>query len=102
MKNGKGGGGEREDDNKGKQQIFKIYTACAARESKAWIGLDDKDQEGKFVLPSTGQEPQYHHWDHREPNNWLYNEDCVVMDPRTGFWFDESCTFQQHAFVCEQ
>ena len=65
-----------------------------------WLGLDDTRQEGRFVLPSSGQEPALTHWAPGQPDNFFFHEDCVIMDRNSGDWNDCPCT-SSHPFLCE-
>ena len=71
---------------------------CAAR---SWMGLEDKTQEGRFVLPSTGREPDYHYWELGQPDDAYHLQDCVTLEPYTGSRVDTFCN-EQHAFICER
>ena len=69
----------------------------------SWIGINDIDQEGKFVRSSDGLQVSYTNWGWGEPNNvnqWdgAYGEDAVAIHP-TGEWNDASI-YNEHKFVC--
>ena len=71
---------------------------CVA-EHRAWIGLDDSAQEGRFVLPSTGREPGYHNWEPQQPDDAYQRQDCVTMQS-TGQWMDTFCD-EEWSYTCE-
>ena len=67
-----------------------------------WIGINDIDEEGKFVTVD-GLDVSYTNWKNtdgiNEPNN-LNNEDGVISNFRGhGFWNDVK-TYWKYKFVC--
>ncbi len=70
-----------------------------------WIGLTDKETEGKFVWTSNGQEARYTYWNRGEPNGDEYgiDEDCVHLETywndRT--WNDRSCDTSGLYAICQ-
>ena len=66
-----------------------------------WIGINDKDQENKFIYESNGQEASFLRWYHPdEPNNLGSGEDCVTTWTVDG-WNDKKCDALL-SFVCEK
>jgi hypothetical protein len=57
-----------------------------------WIGLNDKANEGTFLWED-GDHLTYSNWAAGEgPHHLLPNlQDCVVISPLLGLWFDEHC-----------
>ncbi len=53
----------------------------------AWIGFNDKDNEGIFTW-SNGDPVTYTNWFTAQPNDYNYNQDYVGLMP-DGFWNDE-------------
>ena len=68
------------------------------RNKRVWIGINDKDQENKFIYESNGQEASFLRWSPNEPNN-LFDEDCVMTWTVDG-WNDKGCDTLL-SFVCE-
>ena len=67
-----------------------------------WIGINDKDQENKFIYESNGQEASFLKWSPNEPNNAGIGEDCVMTWPYKGDgWNDGGCD-SLLSFVCEK
>ena len=67
-----------------------------------WIGLNDRDQEGRFVWID-GSEPGFTGWDDGEPNDGGDGEDCAAIlreDGRVGRWDDRSCG-RRYDYTCE-
>jgi hypothetical protein len=63
----------------------------------SWIGLHDRDDEGRFVWVD-GTEPTFTSWADGEPNDsWV--EDCTLLRPSKE-WNDSNCN-DGHTFVCE-
>ena len=66
-----------------------------------WTGLNDLQEEGKFVR-SDGSAPKFLNWLDGEPNDVNGGEDCTeVRLHQGGVWNDLSC-YQRRAFVCEK
>ncbi|MCS6798371.1 MAG: MopE-related protein [Myxococcota bacterium] len=63
-----------------------------------WIGLNDLVREGEFVW-SSGVRGTYRNWAMGQPNDWMMDEDCVVIAD-SGQWRDLDCDWS-HPFVCE-
>ena len=77
---------------------------------KAWVGITDREFEGKFKYVSSGKDVFFENWAEGEPNNHLnhqYGQDCVnfwpswMEDEKQGQWDDESCNAKLH-FICEK
>ena len=68
--------------------------------SNAWIGLNDRGQEGRFTWVQ-GDESEFRNWAEGEPNNAGFRggEDCTELYP-SGLWNDENCG-DRLAYVCE-
>ncbi len=70
----------------------------AAGGGPAWIGLDDRAQEGTFVW-SSGAAPTWTGWAPGQPDD-ADGEDCVALDPgAAGAWSDWDCDGNK-GFVC--
>ena len=70
-----------------------------------WIGVDDKEREGRFQYSSNKQEINFSNWGSGQPNNLNSNEDCVVMITSfdsfySGKWADYHCS-SENKFICE-
>ncbi len=91
--------------------------AFVTRGERLWIGVSDRDNEGRFRLvnPSAnttrGAEATYLPWGDGEPNNSekcsvlgvlnCTDEDCVEVR-EDGLWNDEQCGDKtEHGYVCE-
>ncbi|MEE2644723.1 MAG: C-type lectin domain-containing protein [Myxococcota bacterium] len=67
-----------------------------------WIGLNDRDQEGRFIWID-GSEPGFTRWDDGEPNDGGRGEDCTAIlreNGRVGRWDDRSCG-RLYDYTCE-
>jgi hypothetical protein len=65
-----------------------------------WCGLNDLAEEDVWVWVS-GSESSYRSWASGQPNNWLWNQHCVVLySEGDATWNDESCS-GHNRFVCE-
>ena len=62
-----------------------------------WIGLNDRDEEGKWVWVD-GSVFNYTNWGSNQPNNLSY-ENCVSKD-YTGKWHDFGCHWRK-SYICE-
>jgi hypothetical protein len=84
----------------GQQESKALYDAAKkVRDERWWIGLNDVDQEGKFVWRD-GSAVGFAFWAKDQPDNDACNEDCVALkDGGKGKWHDQSCG-QRRAFIC--
>ena len=82
--------------------------------SNAWIGITDRQSEGRFEYLSSGKEPSFSNWAQYQPDDCCEKgEDCVLFwfnwsngnneDDRSwrGKWNDALCDSRLH-YVCEQ
>ena len=74
-----------------------------AGKSRAFIGLTDRIQEGKFKW-ADGTTPRFTNWAPGEPNDHKTagGEDCVVINWKGDKWNDVKCNSNQFSegFVC--
>lgn len=64
------------------------------------IGLHDRDDEGKFKWVD-GTAPGFTSWGSWEPNDFLWSEDCVILN-KDGSWNDINCgDTLREGFICE-
>ena len=56
----------------------------------AWIGLSDIDDEDEFIWVD-GSDVTYTAWFSGEPNNYMSNQDCVIMGSGSIRWDDQDC-----------
>ncbi|MCP4599312.1 MAG: hypothetical protein GY847_02040 [Proteobacteria bacterium] len=63
----------------------------------AWIGLHDRDREGKFAW-TDGSNLDYEHWIPDCPKPWGEEEDCTLNRPWG--WEDVFCE-EDHGFICK-
>ncbi|XP_025099012.1 low affinity immunoglobulin epsilon Fc receptor-like [Pomacea canaliculata] len=67
-----------------------------------WLGINDIQQNGRWVLTSTGRPLPYSNWAPGEPNNYAGKQGCALMY-RNGKWDDNSCLISTaFTFVCER
>ena len=64
-----------------------------------WIGINDKDEENKFIYESNGQEASFTRWSTHEPNGGR-GENCAMTWTEVG-WNDGGCGGTL-PFVCEK
>ena len=57
-------------------------------------GLSDYCTEGEFRWKSDGAETTYENWRVNEPNNYLGNEHCVLIDGENK-WNDIRCLLEE-------
>jgi len=62
-----------------------------------WIGLNDVEEEGKYVW-SDGSDYIYNNWKKGDPNNF-HNEDCIFLEPLMK-WYDYGCQNKEY-FICK-
>ena len=71
---------------------------------KWWIGLTDKQVEGKYVWETsfaTLAETGYSNWDDGQPNNSHGVENCVYYSQYNHFkWTDTDC-YDPAKYICE-
>lgn len=78
-----------------------VVAGIKTRTRAEWhIGLSDRATERTFVWVD-GSKPGYTRWAMFQPDDFWFNEDCVVIR-RDGTWNDVACVGGPHeAFVCE-
>ena len=77
-----------------------------SNKSRFWLGFTDENQEGKFVLLSTGEPMTYSSWADDQPDDsgWFSwsGEDCVELRMDWGEkWNDHGCDENKY-FICER
>ena len=74
--------------------------------SNAWIGITDRQSEGRFEYLSSGKEPSFSNWAQYQPDDdGEKGEDCVLFRlggrrAKRGQWNDALCDSRLH-YVCE-
>ncbi|XP_034741186.1 galactose-specific lectin nattectin-like [Etheostoma cragini] len=70
-------------------------------QNPSWIGGSDAVKEGTWMW-SDGSKFNYKSWNEGQPDNWLGQENCLVMSwLSTGNWNDWVC-YNQASFVCSR
>jgi hypothetical protein len=65
-----------------------------------WAGYSDIDSEDSWVWTS-GSGSSYTNWDSGQPNDWGWNQDCLILNDRQdGRWNDVDCS-DDYWFICE-
>ncbi len=80
-------------------------TFLRGNDSRRWIGLNDRSDEGDYEW-SSGATSGYRAWADGEPNNSFFSEDCVELLPRgdgdnRGRWNDTNCSDDRRS-ICER
>ncbi|KAK3582967.1 hypothetical protein CHS0354_027082 [Potamilus streckersoni] len=79
-------------------------------QQEVWIGLNDRQQEKKFVWLDQNEQVTLTYWRHGDPDNKIlgavYSENCVAMRSNIGSqdhgkWIDYPCAFKL-GFVCQR
>ena len=93
---------ESEDENE-----F-IRTEYLSTSGRYWIGLSDHVNEGHWKWTDGTKLTGYENWGSGQPNNHLYNQDCVAIRKGIlvgvnyeGEWNDEKCTLIL-GYICEK
>ncbi|KAH8281913.1 hypothetical protein KR054_004120 [Drosophila jambulina] len=63
-----------------------------------WLGLNDRDSEGRFVSVASNKPAEFLKWKKGEPNNRINNEDCVTLS--NGEMWDDNCDNNVY-FICQ-
>ena len=67
-----------------------------------WIGIHDQINEGNFVYVSSNATIVLENWSPGDIHNYNgIEEDCVIMGPDPGKWYDAPCDMLV-PFVCEK
>ena len=81
--------------------------------SNAWIGITDRQSEGRFEYLSSGKEASFTGWSPGNPDDYQGRQDCALFwfqwrhngnnvdASRLGKWDDDDCDSRFH-YVCEQ
>lgn len=84
----------------GAEHDFIVATIKSKSKNDWHIGLTDRAKESEFVWVD-GSKASFTRWATLQPDNFWFNEDCVVVR-RDGTWNDVDCTGgPREAFVCE-
>ena len=71
------------------------------REDRFWIGVNDMNQENKFISESNGQEVAFTWWSPGQPDNFN-DEDCIEIWFHDNYrWNDNKCD-GKNPFVCQK
>ncbi|KAH8282935.1 hypothetical protein KR054_010991, partial [Drosophila jambulina] len=62
-----------------------------------WLGLNDRDSEGRFVSVASHKSAQFFKWKEGQPDN-KFNENCVSL--YNGEMFDIECDNYRY-FICQ-
>jgi len=62
-----------------------------------WLGINDREHEGRFVAAATGNDAPFLKWKRREPSNRDGIEHCVVL--HNGEMNDSMCFYSTY-FIC--
>ena len=99
--------GGRLFEPKNKKENKEVAAAAAGAEigSEWWIGVDDKDTEGRFQWSSNKENINFSNWASGAPNGNEWNGNCVNMFSGSyldnhGKWLDIPCYSISH-FICE-
>lgn len=68
--------------------------------SITWIGLNDKQKEGRWIASSGRGEANYFNWNKGEPNN-LGSEHCGMIYSNSGLWNDMKCS-NKVPYTCQK
>ncbi|KAI8036067.1 CD209 antigen-like protein B [Drosophila gunungcola] len=63
-----------------------------------WLGINDREEENKFVSEASGNSATFLKWAKGEPNNLNKNENCVAL--LNGLMIDDNCLLPHH-FICQ-
>ena len=70
-------------------------------DKSAWIGIDDRLQEGQFTYASNGEPVTYTNWKNGNPDNADGDENCVKYGKGLDFtWNDVKCS-EKNPVICE-
>ncbi|XP_017129303.1 accessory gland protein Acp29AB-like [Drosophila elegans] len=79
------------------EEELNLIQAKLRRDTHYWIGINDRESEGKFVSLASGEPHTFLKWAVNQPNN-LENQDCVTL--YNGEMFDFSCPTEYY-FICQ-
>ena len=81
------------------KKVHKMAVAVI-RNGLFWIGVNDMNQENKFISESSGQEVAFTWWSPGQPDN-SNDEDCVEIWFHDNYrWNDNKCD-GKNPFVCQ-
>ncbi|QMU54491.1 MAG: hypothetical protein GKS07_06095 [Nitrosopumilus sp.] len=66
-----------------------FVTALLPHDSRAWIGLSDKNSEGEYYW-TNGEPFEYSNWNPNQPDNYNNDEDYVELLQYSGKWNDNT------------
>ncbi|KAI8040316.1 mannose-binding protein-like [Drosophila gunungcola] len=79
------------------EEELNFIQAKLRRDTHYWIGINDREIEGKFVSLASGEPHTFLKWAAHQPNN-LDNQDCVTL--HNGEMNDFSCPTEYY-FICQ-
>ncbi|XP_046348595.2 low affinity immunoglobulin epsilon Fc receptor-like [Haliotis rufescens] len=90
-------------DSSKENEFVKNYAKTRqAHPVSVWIGANDMMTSGQFLWSDGDRKVTVTDWARGEPNNHNGGENCVELEIRNGFmWNDALCRDRKH-FICEQ
>ena len=83
------------ENNQTLQKMIQLMKSVSVCEVSFFTGFSDIEKEGHFVHEHTGEELDWDPWNRDQPNNYLQEEDCVVVslgDILGDGFNDQSCS----------
>ena len=82
------------------KQIMNAMEQFTCDRFGAFTGHTDIEEDGFFVEFETGRKMNFTNWGKKEPNNWLGQEDCIILLKRDLKMYDFQCSYNKLCQVC--
>lgn len=93
---------ENAEQNARLQELVNYHSIRFRRDpTRYWIGINDKEKEGKWTNSNTGSTVTYINFNTKQPDNRGGQENCVELIRSWEGWNDNNCASTEQGYLCE-